>query len=150
MPSGEQMDAPLNSSDPSHHLFAKRFKCLQCDKTFHKKGGVPPHVKSVHLRERHQCPACIKTFSTRGNLGTHFATFHSTTSVDPSNTGRFKCTECDRAFSHRCRLTTHIRAAHLGLRHQCPACPKDFTIKYAHINMGAHTFMLARTHNVHT
>ena len=42
----------------------------------------------------------------------------------------FVCDQCDRTFAKRAQLAQHIKAIHLGLKHVCEACERQFTLAY--------------------
>ncbi|KAK7071246.1 hypothetical protein SK128_015150 [Halocaridina rubra] len=96
----------------------KLFSCIECGKSFTRKGTLKQHY-SVHTQEKpHTCRICEKSFRVKSNLITHMR-IH--TREKP-----FVCSECGKGFNQRENLNSHIVFHTNEKPFSCNMCDKSF------------------------
>ena len=117
-----QMKAKLRSRTP---LRKSGFRCLQCKKSFRRKGNYDIHLIRDHRKEKPHisCKKCPKKFYTKDSLMNHLSLQHKERV--------FKCNECSYKTISKQNLTTHM-ARHLKKRpFQCDqdGCDTKFKVQ---------------------
>eukprot|EP01084_Bolivina_argentea_P190463 327291_1 len=80
-----------NSRLKSHIMYAGKYKCKFCKKTYISPSTLKIHER-IHTKERpFKCNACDKSFRTRGHLKNHINQIHT-------NNGKYKCKYCPKRF----------------------------------------------------
>lgn len=111
------------------------YLCTDCGKSFRQQSGYRSHRHLKHSSEppeRIRCELCEKTFVTRTTLRLHQAVAHGRGSV-------LSCEECPTKFVSAAKLREHVRARHLGVKHRCEHCGRDFNHSFSvkkHVKLG--------------
>ncbi|XP_029462753.1 LOW QUALITY PROTEIN: uncharacterized protein LOC115094144 [Rhinatrema bivittatum] len=98
----------------------RRFKCLQCGKTYKHAGSLANHRQS-HTVGVYQCAVCFKEFSNLMALKNH-CRIHS-------DHKPYKCTQCDMCFRLPTELRNHQKLHAEEKPYICPCCGKRFFTK---------------------
>ncbi|KAM6472238.1 zinc finger protein 202-like isoform 2-T2 [Liasis olivaceus] len=134
------------SLQPRVYTGEKRYKCLECGKSFSISSYLISH-RRIHTGEKpYKCRECGKSFRVSATLtrhqiihteekpykcmecGKNFSDSSTLTSHKRIHTGEkpYKCLECGRSFSQSGHLTAHKRI-HTGEKpYQCRECGKSF------------------------
>ncbi len=103
------------------------YLCTDCGKSFRQQSGYRSHRALKHSAvppERSQCEFCEKTFITKTTMRLHQAIVHGKGDV-------LHCERCPTKFVSESKLREHMMAKHLGIKHPCPHCNKDFNHKFS-------------------
>ena len=103
------------------HRQIEWYKCDQCEYQSKHKIGLKMH-KKIHMEDTDDkvtCDICELSVS-KTYLSTHMKTIHE-------EEGKlFNCDLCDFKTKYKYEVKKHKDAVHLGLRHRCELCGKDF------------------------
>ena len=117
-------------------------KCKDCDYEG-SRGALASHILKVH-KKKHQCDICLKSFKSGGILKDHIQFVHegiklkcklcdflgSKVAIRYHNNlvhkEQFKCEHCDYKASRSNYLREHIESVHMGIRHDCNICGKNY------------------------
>uniref|UniRef100_A0A034WAM0 Zinc finger protein weckle n=1 Tax=Bactrocera dorsalis TaxID=27457 RepID=A0A034WAM0_BACDO len=89
------------------------FPCPNCDLTFHRKGLMTQHLKSVHAdKTAFICEKCGEIMGSKDTLRDHMHTH--------SNFAPFECKVCGKCFKQKTRLMKHMDIH--GAKHICVEC----------------------------
>ncbi|XP_058830508.1 GDNF-inducible zinc finger protein 1-like [Topomyia yanbarensis] len=95
---------------------SKRFRCDQCDASFHELSELKDH-REIH--EKLECHICHQVYLTKTALRKHLSRIHETTKEN------FICDSCGEGYRNISLLNRHISRTHLGHREervQCDTC----------------------------
>lgn len=125
--------AAATATSTEEDVEAKKYQCIQCDKTFNKSCYLTQHNKTFHSGEKpFKCHRCGKRFSCEESHEEHVAKH--------SGDKPFKCELCPKAFNHKTDLRRHM-CLHSGRKpFHCDQCGKGF-IRKDHLvkHMDVHT-----------
>lgn len=95
--------------------------CPQCpDKTFKQQTQLHQHMKTHGLSFPFECNKCEEKFLQLAHFNQHMALHEEF---------KFRCTMCSSSFNQEALLKKHMQRHIDGRYHQCPECPKGFTMK---------------------
>ncbi|KAL7051570.1 hypothetical protein ACKWTF_004509 [Chironomus riparius] len=103
------------------HEEDKRFKCSECNASFHVKGNLVSHAR-IHSGQKFDCEICQKSFSSLSYFKQHQI------SHNQEATGAiFICTfkDCVKKFSSQMALKSHL-PVHSEKNFQCNICTNAF------------------------
>lgn len=135
-----------NSGDQEiHNGNGVLYHCDQCDKRFRHKESLRRHKLRTHCGLNYPCDfsGCDKTYARKLSLKYHQGTVHGVPNAffkakkahgngkpirkpQPNGSG-FLCQECGTEFNNRNRYNLHYQQVHLGIRHKCSKCNRNFT-----------------------
>ncbi|RVE49939.1 hypothetical protein evm_005407 [Chilo suppressalis] len=84
--------------------------CHLCNKGFHDKRQLKPHLMKVHYKVSYTCKYCLKTFKAKESYRRHILFKHPMENhfVDQMQ----QCDQCSEKFSDELELCKHINTAH--------------------------------------
>ena len=93
---------------PEEERIIERFKCDQCEKTFHSQNAVNRHIRSIHNQEKpFKCEQCDYKSFARGNVYMHVKRVHEKRALHVS------CPNCDQTVVN---LEHHLKTYHKDVR----------------------------------
>jgi len=97
---------------------ARRYECVQCGRSFHRRQHCAQHVLTHSSARTYACKVCEKTFRQRSTLDSHKLTH--------SSARTYACQVCEKTFRQRSTLSSHKLTHTRGSPHACAVCAKTF------------------------